>query len=111
MVSLSISCIVREILHQNPYAPFIRLALVRYQPHALPDAKLSRVVLADFAQLTRVRSAVVTADPYHPRRLRVTISGIAPQGPPPEVASPLRPRHHAYPHRADSTATQRKSLE
>jgi hypothetical protein len=29
----------------------VRLALVRYQPHALPDAKLSRVVLADFAAL------------------------------------------------------------
>lgn len=67
------------------YAPFIRLALVRYQPHAIPEAKISRVVLADFAQLTPGRSAVVTADPYHPRRLRVTVTGVAPTGPVPIV--------------------------
>jgi hypothetical protein len=68
--------------------PFVRLALARYQPYALPDAKLSRVVLADFVQLTPDRSATVSADPYHPRRLRVTVSGPAPRGPQPAVASP-----------------------
>lgn len=67
------------------YAPFIRLALVRYQPHALPEAKVSRVVTADFAQLTPSRAAMISADPYHPRRLRVTISGIAPAGPTPVI--------------------------
>ena len=45
------------------YSPFIRLALVRYQPHALDDARISRVVLAGFAQLTPDRSALVAADP------------------------------------------------
>ena len=60
------------------YCPFVRLALARYQPHAIPGAKLSRVVLADFAQLVPGRAAVVSVDPYHPRRLRVTLSGIAP---------------------------------
>jgi hypothetical protein len=70
------------------YMPFVRLALVRYQPHALPDAKLSRVVLADYVQLTPDRSVVVSADPYHPRRLRVTISGPAPRGPQPAVGMP-----------------------
>jgi hypothetical protein len=65
------------------YTPFVRLALVRYQPHALPDAKVSRVVLADFAQLTPDRAAMVTSDPFHPRTLRVVVSGVAPQGPPP----------------------------
>jgi hypothetical protein len=70
------------------YAPFIRLALVRYQPHAIPDAKISRPVLADFAQLTPTRAAVVTADPYHPRRLRVTVSGIAPSKPVPVITGP-----------------------
>ena len=70
------------------YCPFVRLALVRYQPHALPDAKASRVVLADFAQLTPSRAAVITADPYHPRRLRVTVSGIAPSGPTPVIVGP-----------------------
>jgi hypothetical protein len=63
------------------YAPFVRLALVRYQPCALAGAKLSRVVLADFAQLTSDRAAVVTADPYQSRRLQVTISGVRPAGP------------------------------
>jgi hypothetical protein len=67
------------------YTPFIRLALVRYQPFALPDAKLSPVALADFAQLTPERSAVFTADPYHPRRLRLTVSGPAPSGPAPVI--------------------------
>src|SRR6185369_5729216 len=62
--------------------------------HALDDAKLSRVVLADFAQLTPDRSLLVTADPYHPRRLRVTISGPVPLGPAPVYPDipPLRHR-------------------
>jgi hypothetical protein len=60
------------------FAPFVRLALVRYQPYALVEAKLSRVVLADFAQLTPERAATVTADPYNPGTLRVSISGPAP---------------------------------
>ena len=67
------------------YTPFIRLALVRYQPHALQNAKLSRVVLADFAQLTPDRAAVIMADPYHPRQLRVTVSGVVPQAPVPQT--------------------------
>jgi hypothetical protein len=65
------------------YSPFIRLALARYQPHALDDAKLSRVVLADFAQFLPDRSLLVTADPYHPRRLRVSVAGPVPAGPQP----------------------------
>jgi hypothetical protein len=66
------------------YMPFVRLALVRYQPDALLDAKVSRVVLADYAQLTPDRSAMVTCDPHHPRRLNVVVSGIAPLGPSPD---------------------------
>jgi len=69
----------------SSYTPFIRLALVRYQPHAIQNAKLSRVVLADFAQLTPDRAAVVMADPYHPRQLRVTVSGVVPQAPQPQA--------------------------
>ena len=68
-------------LPTETYMPFVRLALVRYQPHALADAKVSRVVLADFAQLTPDRSAMLTADPHHPRTLNVVISGVAPRGP------------------------------
>ena len=40
------------------YMPFLRLALARFQPHALRDAMLSRVVLTDFVQLTPDRSAL-----------------------------------------------------
>ena len=61
------------------YMPFVRLALVRYQPHALVDAKVSRVVLSDFAQLTPERASTVTSDPYNPGLLRVAISGPAPR--------------------------------
>jgi hypothetical protein len=64
------------------FAPFVRLALARYQPHALIGAKLSRVVLADFAQLTPERAATVTADPYNAGQLRVSVSGPAPRSRP-----------------------------
>ncbi len=40
------------------YMPFVRLALVRYQPNALPAAKISKVVLADFAQVLPRRRGV-----------------------------------------------------
>jgi hypothetical protein len=73
----------------DTYMPFVRLALVRYQPHALPDALISRVVLADFMQLTPDRTATVTADPHHPRTLRVAVSGVAPRGPRPTVRGDL----------------------
>ena len=80
--------------NSETYAPFVRLALARYQPHAIPDAKLSRVVTADFAQLTPSRAATVTVDPYHPRRLRVTVSGVAPTGPAPVIFG-TQPNHPA----------------
>jgi hypothetical protein len=44
------------------YMPFVRLALVRYQPNALPTAKISKVVLAEFAQVLPRRRAVATMD-------------------------------------------------
>jgi len=67
------------------YSPFVRLALVRYQPYALIEAKLSRVVLADFVQLAPERAAMVTADPNRPGRVRVVVSGPAPRGPQPQI--------------------------
>jgi hypothetical protein len=65
----------------NSYAPFVRLALARYQQHALPGVELSHVVLADFAQLTPDRAAALTSDPYAPRRLVLVVSGRAPEAP------------------------------
>ncbi|TRW14457.1 hypothetical protein [Glacieibacterium frigidum] len=42
------------------YFPFIRLALARFQPASIPGHHLSPAVLADFAQLTPDRLALVT---------------------------------------------------
>lgn len=41
------------------YMPFVRLAIVRYQPNAIGGAKVSNVVLAEFAQLLPRRRATV----------------------------------------------------
>jgi hypothetical protein len=76
------------------YAPFVRLALARYQPHALVEAKLSRVVLADFVQLAPERAATVSSDPHQSGRLRVAVSGPGPRGPTPptrELPTSRRP--------------------
>ncbi|MGB5560264.1 MAG: hypothetical protein WBN04_19900 [Paracoccaceae bacterium] len=44
------------------YMPFVRLALVRYQPNALPLQKISKVVTAEFAQVLPRRRAVFEVD-------------------------------------------------
>lgn len=48
-----------DIDQGNAYWPFIRLALARYQPASLKDVELSRVILADYAQLAPDRSLSV----------------------------------------------------
>jgi hypothetical protein len=72
-----------DIEFDNPtaYAPFVRLALARYQPHSIPGVELSHVVLADFAQLTPDRSAALTVDPSDPTAARLVVAGLAPDGP------------------------------
>ncbi|HEX8355476.1 MAG TPA: hypothetical protein VF611_21390 [Pyrinomonadaceae bacterium] len=45
------------------YAPFVRLALARFQPNSLPGAELSRVARAEFAQLAPDRRASVSTVP------------------------------------------------
>lgn len=57
-----------------PYSPFVRLALVRYQPYSILDAHLSRVVLADFAQLTGDRTVSVVANPAGPGDFTVSVA-------------------------------------
>ena len=57
------------------YHPWVRLALARYQPDAIAGAKLSRVVLADFAALPMDRGLLLTYDPYLPDVISVTVSG------------------------------------
>jgi hypothetical protein len=43
----------------SAYFPFIRMSLARYQPYSIPGTELSRVVRAEFAQLTPDRTATV----------------------------------------------------
>jgi hypothetical protein len=76
-------------LDTRSYSPFVRLALARYQPNAIAEAKLSCVVLTDFIQLTPDRSALVSADPYRPKELRMSVTGTAPDGPPPVAPGEL----------------------
>lgn len=60
------------------YYPFIRMVLARYQPNSLPGAHLSRLVLADFAQIAPDRAATVTFNSKNPRQMRITVAGPAP---------------------------------
>jgi hypothetical protein len=59
------------------YFPMVRLALARYQPNSVPNAHLSRVVLADFVQLTANRSASVTRPSKQSDALNVAVSGLS----------------------------------
>ena len=72
-----------DITFDNPlaYSPFVRMALARYQPHALPGVELSHAVLADFVQLAPDRSAVMSIDPANPRTARLFVGGLVSEGP------------------------------
>jgi hypothetical protein len=62
-----------ELKTDQSYFPFIRLAIARYQPGSLNTGiALSRVVLADFAQLAADRTASVVASGNN---YAVTVSG------------------------------------
>jgi hypothetical protein len=63
-----------ELAPGRAHWPFVRLALARYQPNALPGAELSHVVLADFAQLAPDRTASVTYGATA-RTVRVGVTG------------------------------------
>ena len=47
-----------ELNPGSSYMPFVRLALVRYQPNAIQGAEISKVVLAEFSQVLPRRRAV-----------------------------------------------------
>ena len=69
-----------ELAPGNSYMPFVRLSLVRYQPHSLPGAKISRTVLAEFAQVLPRRKAVLKRQSNH--TFTVSLHGPVPeQGP------------------------------
>ncbi|HOO53781.1 MAG TPA: S-layer protein domain-containing protein [Methanothrix sp.] len=67
----------------NSYYPFIRLALVRYQPNSIfdgsDDARISRVTLADFVQIAPDRTATLIWEDIDQNILRVSVSGVAPR--------------------------------
>lgn len=63
-----------ELTPGPAYFPFVRLALARYQPQALPEARLSPVVLADFAQLAPDRSVTLA----HPGPSAVHVNVLGP---------------------------------
>lgn len=65
----------------DSYFPFVRLALARYQPESLPDAHLSRVVLADFVQLMPDCAASISFDPLDPIALQLAVTGLTNRGP------------------------------
>jgi len=52
-----------EIEPGGTYFPFVRLSLARYQPHSVPNAELSRVVMTDFVQLAPDRTAELDLRP------------------------------------------------
>ena len=70
-----------EFYNPTSYMPFVRLALARYQPHSIQGVELSRVVLADYAQLTPDRSCLISIDPTDTRKAQVFVGGVGPQAP------------------------------
>ncbi|MBK6890752.1 MAG: hypothetical protein IPI59_01250 [Sphingobacteriales bacterium] len=81
----------------SAYMPFIRLALARYQPYALPQAKLSQVVIAEFIQVIPNRSLVLIKDSFNTNLTHFTLSGVAPDGPVPNK-SKLVTKKLNFPH-------------
>lgn len=61
-----------EIDAGHSYYPFVRMALARFQPNSIPNAHLSRVVLADFVQLAPDRTTSVTFGPENILLISVT---------------------------------------
>jgi len=60
------------------YFPFIRLVLARYQPNSILDAHLSRLVLADFAQIAPDRAVTVVFNSKDSRQMQISVFGQAP---------------------------------
>jgi hypothetical protein len=63
-----------EIEAGSSYWPFVKLALVRYQPASISGVEISRVIQADFAQLAPDRVATLT----FPTGTSVTVNVVGP---------------------------------
>src|SRR5205823_7332312 len=57
------------------YFPFVRLALARYQPHAVETTELSRVVVADAVTIAPERTVTVTRAAGDSNRFAVKVEG------------------------------------
>jgi hypothetical protein len=62
-----------KTISASTYFPFVKLALVRYQPSSLKGLELSRVVQADFIQVTPDR--VVSMSFPSPNTVKVAVAG------------------------------------
>ncbi len=67
-----------QIKTTDSYFPFIRMALARFQPNSIIDAHLSRVIVADFAQLAADRSATVKIFKGERIKLEIAVTGDSP---------------------------------
>ena len=54
-------CDINLIYSSRTDRPFVRLALARFQPDSIKGLKMSRIVLADFAQLAPIVTVTVTS--------------------------------------------------
>ncbi|MFK0019846.1 hypothetical protein [Streptomyces sp. NPDC090798] len=72
--------------------PFVRLALVRYQPDSIPGAEISSVVLADLVRTLPDRE--LTVRPGQPLEVSLTGPSWDPTGSlPPQITATLQRRH------------------
>lgn len=55
--------------------PFIRLALIRYQPKSVNNAHFSQIILMDFIQITPYRLFSIQKDISGQMKLMVSLSG------------------------------------
>jgi hypothetical protein len=76
------------------YFPFIRLALVRFQPNSIAKAHISRVVLTDFIQMIPDRASAVTVD--SDRKVTVQSAGVYGLREPQDLSSPGQLRSHQF---------------
>lgn len=64
-----------EVDAGEAYTPFVRLALVRWQPHSLAGVEISRVVVAEYAQLAPERSVTFVRGPAGAGTVDVSVIG------------------------------------
>jgi hypothetical protein len=91
-----------EIEAGDSYNPFVRLALVRVQPHALPECRLSTVQHTQYAQLLPTRELHLGRPPKgHLGEVNLQVYGPAPEIGPASARGELSGRRDVEPGIAD----------